>query len=205
MTKLDSSVIDDACSVVKSELESVFKDSKGKLTGLFEVMRQLPEGAGQLGGTDFALFLLKSGDAAKVPSILAEHTDLSSGSLNKAVIAVKAQLLKRGGACVTKAVTQHVSFVALDLFEQEGGLVPESEEEAAARQKRVAAYLGEMMLHELGHAMGAEHDSGIMQANEDISTTQMPVSPHFSSKSKDQIRRTFTNLQRSKPGPGKIR
>jgi len=201
MTKLDDSIIDDACNIVKSELESLFKNGKGQLTGLFSVIRGEPDGVPPAGAKDFALYLITKSDSAKARRILERYlTNASPAGIDKAFKGVVSQLDAEGGAAATAGATQHVAFVALDLFAEEAGGVPESEQESSDRKSRVGIYLAGMMLHELAHCMGAGHDTGIMAPKEEIETSGVPALLHFSPKSKSEILRAFAPPKNSTLG-----
>lgn len=200
MAKLSESILGAACNIVKSELESLFKDRNGRLTGVFSVARGEPDGATPAGTKDFALYLLTKSDLEKARSVLKTYfPSASAAGLEKAFKDVVAQINAEGGATARSGATS-VAFVAMDLYAAEAGEVPESEKDSLDRKKRVGIYLAGMMLHELGHSMGAGHDTGIMAPKEEIKTTGVPEL-HFSFNSKNQILRAFAPQRDTRPRP----
>jgi hypothetical protein len=191
ITKMDDSIIDSACNLTKTELDSVFTDEKKRITTrIFTVKRGT---SGGQGSGDYTLFLLRKSDTDSVlPKLNKYLPDAAAGSVAKASDSVVSQLNKEGGAAIQGG---NVCFVALDLYEADSSSVPtvpgdEGDDEDDTKV-RTGIYLAGMMLHELGHCMGASHDTGIMAEKEVMTTTGVPKPLRYSPTSRKQIQATF--------------
>lgn len=199
LDRLTDRVRDQARSGIEAELKSLTASSRDpKVKGGFEVVWRLssmrPGESKALAPPDFVVYLMPWSDEGLVPDLLKRHVALSGRDETRAVDAIDVMLKREGGATYPGG-KEHVSFVAVDTFEREAMRGPgTSDDDAARNETRVGAYLAVLILHELGHAMGASHDkTGIMREVLTI-TLDMPDDPYFSGKSRGQILDTLAKL-----------
>ena len=110
---------------------------------------------------------------------------------------VAAPLKSEGGANV-KLGDRNVSFVAADLY---SSVVsgPMTDDEVKGAESYAGEKFGEMILHELGHGMNADHDHGIMEAHPEFVVNPDAPSPqqNFTTTSKKSILATLERLASS--------
>jgi hypothetical protein len=191
MSRLSEKAREAARKTIDAELDRVAATSKkDKVKPGFDVKRTKSLGADEakaFGSTDFVVYLIPSRDPDLVLKRVKMHLDIPESHEQKVLDAVTKQLASEGGANV-EYKGKSVSFVATDLFDKEMGRVPgETEDERAAREERVGQQMAELMLHELGHGMGAEHDKEIMAKSVSMDFGEDAEAEHFTEKSRKQI------------------
>jgi hypothetical protein len=182
---------------ITDELKGVTKTSKkSKVSAGFKVDPRNSLSAAEakeFGETDFVVYLVRKSESAENLLDLAKrHLSVEKNQEKTLIDGIMAQMKKEGGA-TAKLGKRSVSFVAVDLLEREMA-GPYDESERAERAHKVGVKLAALMLHELGHAMGAEHDKGLMSPNLDLTIDKPDDDLHFTKKSKGQIIQKLEDL-----------
>jgi hypothetical protein len=119
-----------------------------------------------------------------------------SKSQEKDVLEKVAAPLKVEGGANIKLGDSNVSFVAVNVYDDMLRGPTLDDDETDRTESYAGEKLGELILHELGHGMDANHDHGIMEAHPDLSVN--PDAPsavqHFTKRSKTEILKTLERL-----------
>lgn len=191
MNRLSEVAREAARKAIDKELDRVAATSKKeKVKPGFDVKRAKSLSADEakaFGSTDFVVYLIPSRDVDLVMKRVKMHLDIPASHEEKVLAAVTKQLSSEGGANV-EFKGKSVSFVATDLFDAEMGRVPgETDDERTDREARVGQQMAELMLHELGHGMGAGHDKAIMAEGVAMEFGEDAAPEQFTDKSRKQI------------------
>ncbi len=146
----------------------------------------------KLGRGDYVAYLVaKKSDAEGAMELAKRHVSIAPSQEKETTEHVVSQMKSEGGVNI-RADGKNISIVALDRFELS---LTRTDLPASVRKDympRVARRLAEIFLHELGHGMNAEHDTGIMA---DRMTGNMDgPSVHYSDVSREEILGTLDAL-----------
>lgn len=199
MRGLTDAVREKVRSRVQSELRQITSASKRpRVRSGFEVsLRRSLSGAEAkaFGKADFVVYLIRKGNPQGALDLARRHVAIEKGDEKKVAQKLAAQLKAEGGACLISG-SQNVSFVDIDLFERLSlGIF--SAEERALMDGKIGEHLAELVLHELGHAMGQKEGEGLMGAVE-IEANRPTRTRHFTQKSKGEMLKNIEPLGHSK-------
>lgn len=143
------------------------------------------------GTSDFIVYMVRKDNPQQALDLAKRHVAIEKKDENSVLSKLTAQLKAEGGACVISG-KQKVCFVDVDLFERlSRGIF--SDEDRTMMDEKMGEHLGELMLHELGHAMGQTEGKGLM--GKIIIELNRPTNPtHFTGKSKGEVRKTLEAL-----------
>jgi hypothetical protein len=133
-------------------------------------------------------------DTPATLALIRKYVPVAKGDEKAMMEKVNAPLNAEGGVNVKLGV-RNVSFVVADVYSgMLGG--PMDNDEASRAADYAGEKLGELILHELGHGMGAKHGPGLMTAKADLSVNFDAPSAvqHFSPASRVEILKTLEQL-----------
>jgi hypothetical protein len=146
----------------------------------------------KLGPGDFVAYLVaKKSDAASVMKLAKRHVDLSRQQDEETTTQVIQQMNVEGGANMMQG-SHEVSIVALERYELS---LTRKDLPASVRKDympAVARKIAEIILHELGHGMKAQHGEGIMAEVQRGNMDGPAV--HYSEQSRSEILQTLEAL-----------
>ncbi len=150
-----------------------------------------------LGSTEFVVYLVSKNDINKAMKHTKAHLSIARNQEEKTRKDLEDQFKKEGGATV-RLDKKSVQFVVVEKYEQ---LLPSGPSSGDTKmQKHAGEQMAEMILHELGHGMGAEHkDGGLMKENLDISTDVDVPKKHYTEASRKKMRTRLSALGMESP------
>lgn len=195
MNRLNDQVLTSARTTVDTELDSVSATSRRRgVKAGFNVEQRTSlsaQEARSLAATDFVVYLVRSGNS-RLLELTKRHVQFDAEHDERVERSIANQIATEGGVNIAVG-RQNVSFVAVDLFERElGG--PLNDDERLEQSRSVGEQMAEVILHEVGHGLGASHDQQIMAPTIDVTPGSPPE--HFSRRSKRQIVNTLDRLDR---------
>lgn len=148
----------------------------------------------ELGPTEFIVCLMPNSDTKAAFSLVRKHFVIPNEKKDSTLAGVAAQMKVDGGVNV-RVAGKSVSIAAVNRYAAEvsGPMSDREREETSAKAGKMPA---ELILHELGHAMGAVHGKGLMSSPL-VQAMDQPVQ-HFSLKSRREILKTLEVLVKKK-------
>jgi len=203
-TGLDAATLKAALDIVRNTLKTVTAASTDpRVKAGFDVktVTSIPRGKPRdLGVRSFIVYLMAGQDAKRAWELAEAHIDLDHRERKTKEAHFKKQLEVEGGV--------NSEWLPRDPRKPSKSVAIVSTERPAKMQadkkkgpKMAGALLGDVILHELGHATGAEHDTGLMSAARIIDSVGNYGHESFSATSSAAIRARLENLAQRTPPP----